>query len=181
MKHSKFFAVLPISFLLIYSSCKKSELPETNLASDPVGTSRTAARAAQVYKYQSTVDLAEGWNEFNACTGNLVDITSGIWHINFSYTINDNRFTFIDHSNVSKYKLKDLTTGIEYVGSYVSNYSETEDITTGFPIEVTNTLKILLTTPGGGNNGILFVDFHGTLTANGIEAVFFDNYRAGCQ
>jgi hypothetical protein len=171
--------MLATAFLFATSSCSKSDLASPSL--NRSAENKAAGNAAQVYRYQTTIDLAEGWNEFNACTGNLVYITSGIWHIDFSYIDNGNRFTYVDHSNVSGYKLLDLSTGVEYVGSYVSNTSFTGPFSGDFPIEITGTLKILLTTKGGGNNGALYMDYHGTINANGIEAVWFDNYRAGCQ
>ena len=174
-------SMLATVFVLAFASCTKSDLASPTLTRSTESQLLAADKAAQVYKYQSTIDLSEGWIEFNACSGNLVDITSGIWHIDFSYTYNANRFTYVDHSNVSGYKLLDLTTGVEYVGSYVSNTSFTGPFSGDFPIQITGTLKILLTTKGGGNNGVLFADYHGTINANGIEAVWFDNYRAGCQ
>jgi hypothetical protein len=168
-------------FVFAVSSCKKAEITPPSSTKSAESILRVSDNSAQVYRYQQIIDLSVGWNEFNACTGNLVDITSGIWHIDFSYILNGNRFTYVDHSNVSGYKLLDLTTGIEYVGSYISNTSFTGTSTGDFPIQITGTVKILLTTNGGGNNGTLFADYHGTINANGIESVWFDNYRAGCQ
>ncbi len=90
-------------------------------------------------------------------------------------------FTLADHSNVSSYKLINLTTGVEYTGSYFSNTSFTGNISEEQPLEITGTLSILLTTPGGGNNGKLLVDYHLTINANDEVTADFYNERAGCQ
>jgi len=59
------------------------------------------------------------------------------------------------HSNTSNYKLINLTTGIEYTGSYVANISMSNYFNVIY--EVTTTVTVLLTTPGGGNNSILSI------------------------
>jgi hypothetical protein len=142
----------------------------------------TSTSAAQVYKYRNIIDLSDPrWSEYNACTGELINITQGIWRINFMYIINKNTFTFIDHSNVSGYKLINLTTGVKYTGSYVSNTSFTGNVTGEYPIRITGAVKILLTTSGGGNNGFYMSDYHVTINANGEVTATFDNFRAGCQ
>ncbi len=200
MKNLKQSTLLLIGLLLLAStSCKKelaSTTGDTGFASNAEkiklaatsenqlseNTESISATKAQVYKYHTTIDLSDPrWREFNACTGGNINIIRGIWHIDFMYIINRNRFTLIDHSNVSNYKLINLTTGIEYTGSYVSNTSFTGSVTSEYPIRITGTLKILLTTPGGGNNGILFVNYATTINANGEVTVDFYNQRAGCQ
>jgi hypothetical protein len=172
-------------FLLGIISCKKTDVTPTT--ENPLITSNASAAStseAQIFRYQNTIDLSDPrWREYNACTGELINIIKGIWHIDFEYIINGNKFNFYDHSNVSSYKLINVTTGIEYTGSYVSN-----DFVTGNndnydqpPFETNGTLKILLTTSGGGNNGKLLVDYHFTVNAIGVITVDFYNYRAGCQ
>jgi hypothetical protein len=186
MKILKQSTLLLIGLLLLgIISCKKTDVAPAN--ESPLITSNTSVASkpgAQIFRYQNTIDLsAPGWSEFNACTGEYIKVTKGIWHIDFEFIINGNKFNFYDHSNVSDYKLINVTTGIEYTGSYVSN-----DFVTGNnsnydrpPFETNGTLKILLTTSGGGNNGKLLYDYHFTVNANGDVTVDFSNYRAGCQ
>jgi len=173
--------LIGLSFLAI-TSCKKTELASqtaTPLLTADANVAPTSA--AQVYKYQTTIDLSDPrWREYNACTGEWINIIKGIWHIDFIVTVTKNGYSYVYHTNVSDYKLIDQTTGIEYIGSYAYNETFFSDYT-GLPAETTQTLKILLTTPGGGNNGMYVVDAHTTLSANGEITVDFINWRAGCQ
>jgi len=77
--------------------------------------------------------------------------------------------------------LINLTTGVTYTGSYVSNDIANITFTGAPPLTYGGTLKILLTTSGGGNNGKLLIDYHATLNANGVLTVDLYNYRSGCQ
>ena len=185
MKFSRLNSLLLTGFLLIIAaSCKKAELVDTSEKEQPaaaIENASAAAHAAQVTKYKTTIDLSDPqWREYNACTGELINIIKGTWHIDLHYITNGNRFTLIDRSNVSGYKLINLTTGVEYTGSYVSNTSFTGDITSEYPIQLTEKTKILLTTPGNDNNGSYFADLHITINSNGELTAFFDNFRGGC-
>jgi hypothetical protein len=176
-------------FLIIAASCKKTELVAASESKqsaaaieNALATANAASTAAQIYKDKTIIDLSDPqWREYNACTGELINIIKGIWHIDLHYMTNGNRFTLIDRSNVSGYKLINLTTGVEYTGSYISNTNFTGDITGEYPIQLTEKTKILLTTPGNNNNGSYFADFHITINANGELTAFVDNFRGGCQ
>ena len=175
--------LLAISVLLVITSCKKTEVdPVAPKSSSTDGSLSTLKSAAQVYHYRYTIDLsAPGWSEYNGCSGGGVKVLKGIWHQNFQFTFNGNRGTFIDNSNTSDYKLIDLTTGVQYTGSYISTFSEAWNIIDGSSGEWTGTMKILLTTPGPNNNGELLVDYHATITPNGEMTIYFYNQRVGCQ
>ena len=175
---------LAVSVLMVITSCKKTEVdPVAPKNSSTDDSQNTLKSAAQVYYFSRTIDLsAPGWSEFNACTGEPLKVVKGIWHLDFHMVINGNRGTLIDRSNVSDYKLIDETTGVEYTGSYVSNYSETGSVNgSGFPYEYSGHGKILLTTPGKDNNGQLLIDVHGTVNANGEWTVDSYNVRSDCQ
>src|SRR6188472_3631753 len=102
--------------LFTASSCKKVT------TENPSVTSNASLSSATVYKDHYDIDLSEGWVEINSCTNEILDITKGIWHVTVHTTTTaDGRLILKFHNNTSNYKLVNLTTGVEYVGSYVSN------------------------------------------------------------
>ena len=121
--------LLAISVLMVISSCKKTEVDPVTSKSSATDVSQNTLKSADLVEhYRETIDLSSpGWSEFNACSGGYIKITKGIWHVDMQFTVSEKKVTMIDHSNVSDYKLIDLTTGVEYTGSYVSNYSEIFD------------------------------------------------------
>jgi hypothetical protein len=181
MKH----LIAPFVFVTLFcSSCTKEVIPLTApiRSSSSISTS-ASENAVIVGKNRYQYDLTEPqWSEFNSCTGELIKIRTGIWRIQGTFITIGNRMVYQFHTNTSGYKLYNATTGVEYVGSYSSNtvftVYETAEV---FSVAYTETLSVLLTTPGGGNNSILKADFHFTLNANGIETAFVDNFRSGCQ
>jgi hypothetical protein len=171
---------------LLISSCKKDSFtnPVQSRSTNEVAQ-HASLNAAAPYKEQYDIDLADGYLEINSCTGELIDIVTGIWHISTHAVVtSSNRVMVKFHTNTSNYKLINLTTGTEYTGSYVSDDELTFNLANvdAFPFEETTTLKILLTTPGGGNNSTLKATYHITVDANGnFTAAWFDNWRFGCQ
>jgi hypothetical protein len=165
---------------LLFTSCTKDSF--TNQQDRSTNTVSKNASAVTRYKGNYDIDLSDPkWSEFNSCTGELISIISGIWHIEYTDIYNGSKENFQYHTNTSKYKLLNKTTGVEYTGSYVSNDSYSFNYINSFPFTYTSTLSVLLTTPGGGNNSILKADFHLTIDANGNETAYVDNFRAGCK
>lgn len=184
-------STLLLTGLLLFAitSCKKTDVASAN--ENPLLTSNTSASVASssrvdLYKVHYDIDLsAPGWSEYNSCTGEVIKVISGIWHIDALETIivPSNRYQYHFHTNVSNYKLINTTTGIEYTGSYTNNFIVTaaDVFVTGNPYEISGTLTVLLTTSGKGNNSKLIANFHITVDANGNYTILIDNYRAGCQ
>lgn len=172
--------------IFLFCACNKEVINNApQVASESAPAMLASTNAAAIYKEQYTIDLSEGWIELNSCTGEFLDIVRGIWHVSVHATeIAGNRISVKFHNNTSNYKLVNLTTGVEYTGSYVSNDHFTFSLVNpdGVPFEESITLSVLLTTPGGGNNSMLKVTYHITFNANGMPtAAWFDNWRFGCQ
>ena len=178
MKNLKQSKLLFIGLLLLVAtSCKKTDLAPA----EKLITAEASLNSGFAFNDQVNIDItAPGWIEFNSCTGSILYITSGIWHIDVHGVINKNKVSFDEHTNTQNYKLVDATTGIEYVGSYGTNYKYNATFYNG-QYTVTQTLSAVLTTPGGGNNSTLKFDVHLTINANGTITAYVDNYRAGCQ
>ena len=174
-----FFAII----MLLLSACKKDSFISANDEPTTANVTTGASKAGfTVSKRIYQIDLSDPrWSEYNSCTGDLIKISKGIWHIEFTYLFNNGREIYQFHTNTANYKLYNATTGVEYTGSYVSNV--TDAIVDGpiFSGTYTSTLSVLLTTPGGGNNSLLKADFHFTVNANGIGTAYVDNFRSGCQ
>ena len=169
---------------LLLSACKKESFTNPGNERSAEGVSENASISSGVTRYKGNydIDLSDPkWREFNSCTGEIINIISGIWHIEYTDIYNGSKENYQFHTNTSHYKLINKTTGVEYTGSYVSNASYSFNYINYFPFTYTSTLSVLLTTPGGGNNSILKADFHLTIDANGNETAYVDNFRAGCQ
>jgi hypothetical protein len=167
---------------LFFSACNKDTLSPTGIARSTSSVSRNASQGVPVSKNVYQIDLSDPrWSEYNSCTGELIKIRQGIWHIEATYLFVNGREVYQFHTNTSNYKLYNATTGVEYTGSYVSNTTDAIVIDGDFSGSYTATLSVLLTTPGGGNNSILKADLHFTVNANGILTAYVDNFRAGCQ
>ncbi|CAN5654890.1 hypothetical protein BH10BAC3_BH10BAC3_04480 [soil metagenome] len=175
----KKFIAFATLIALLFSACKKDSLLGENSGR---GVTRKAGAGVQPSKRLYQIDLTDPrWREFNSCTGELIKITEGIWHIEFTYVYVNGREVYQFHTNTSNYKLYSPTTGVEYTGSYVSNTTDAIVLDGDFSGAYTQTLTVLLTTAGGGNNSFLKADMHFTVSASGIGTVYFDNFRAGCQ
>ena len=165
--------------LLAATSCKKTDVAPT--AENPLITANASSNAAFSFNDQTDIDLTvPGYYEVNSCTGEHLHITSGTWHIDVHGVINNNKVSFDEHTNTLNYKLVSPTTGIEYTGSFASSNKYNVSFYNGLFIS-TQTLSVLLTTPGGGNNSLLKMDEHITVDANGKLTAWVDNLRSGCQ
>lgn len=139
--------------------------------------------AAQVYKYQETADYSDSLAVVqNLCKDNsYFRIMQGIMHIDLITSVNGNRYTTVNHSNFSNFKLLDEETGNEYIGNYTYNSTYTGNIVGGMPIVSSGTIMFLLTTPGNGDNVKYQVDYQTTINANGETKVEFYNEKVNCQ
>jgi len=185
MKNFKQSVLLLIGLLLLAAtSCKKTDVAPASENRLITAEPQTASLSGiTVYKANYDIDLRDPkWREYNSCTGEIINITKGIWHIEYTdvFDASTSIETFQFHTNTQDYKLINLNTGIEYTGSYASNSTFTIKWT-GQSVEATETLSVLLTTPGGGNNSKLIADVHITILQDGTVTSYFDNLRAGCQ
>ena len=164
--------------LFALTSCKKDVVSETENKSI---TADASLNSAFTFNDQTDIDLTlPRYYEINSCTGEHLHITSGTWHIDVHGVINNNKVSFDKHTNTLNYKLVSLITGIEYTGSYASSSKYNATFYNGL-FTFTQTLSILLTTAGGGNNSELKMDEHVTIDANGNLTSWVDNFRSGCQ
>jgi hypothetical protein len=167
--------------LLAVTSCKKTDV--TPVTENRFLNAEASSNKALLYQHHSdtSIDLTDPkYYEFNSCTGTKMHILKGIWHIESNHIYNGKLETIQFHTNTSNYRLVDLTTGVEYTGSYSSNDIFNIDAVNG-DIQDVVTLKILLTTPGGSNNSMLIADVHVKVDAQGNLTFYIDNMRAGCQ
>ncbi|MES2647606.1 MAG: hypothetical protein V4717_12065 [Bacteroidota bacterium] len=177
--------ILASSLVLIclFSSCKKETFTNEQ---QPLTHRTVTPKVVELYKEHSEIDLSEDWIEVNSCTGEILDVVEGIWHVTFHAVVTpDGRVVVKFHTNTSNYRLVNVSTGVEYTGSYVSNDQLTinlADLVDNAPFEQTVNLSVMLTTPGGGNNSTLKATYHITFNANGSPTgAWFDNWRFGCQ
>ena len=165
---------------LFFSACKKDSFTGEQQRATSNINRNASDNAAFNFNDQTDIDLTSGYYEINSCTGEHLAIASGTWHIDVHGVINNNKVSFDEHTNTMNYKLVSTTTGVEYTGSYASNFKYNSTFYNGL-FTYTNTISVLLTTPGGKNNSILKFDEHVTINANGALTAFVDNFRSGCQ
>jgi hypothetical protein len=183
MKILKPGTVLLISLLLLAAtSCKKTDVAP-GIKNSPAKDAQMLTSSHLLYQYHSVkqIDLTDPkYSEYNSCTGHTIHILKGIWHIEMNHIYNGVLESIQFHTNTSNYRLVDLTTGIEYTGSYASNDVFNIDASTQ-ALQDMGTLSVLLTTPGGDNNSKLVADYHFKVDAAGNLTLAIDNMRAGCQ
>ncbi len=184
MKILKQKLLLLIWFIILaITSCKKTEIAPANKDLKTEDAQKVSSVSHLLYQYHSnkSIDLTDPkYYEYNSCAGDRIHILKGIWHIETNHIYNGQLESIQFHTNTSDYRLIDLTTGIKYTGSYASNDVLTIDAVNQ-DFQVTQTLAVLLTTPGGGNNSMLIADVHVKLDSNGDVILLVDNMRAGCQ
>lgn len=168
--------------LFAITGCKKTDVaPATN--SFKANDVAMATSSHLLYQYHSVMDIDltdPKYSEFNSCTGSKMHILKGIWHIEVNHIYNGVLESIQFHTNTSDYRLVDLTTGIEYTGSYASNDILNIDASTQ-ALQNMGTLTVLLTTPGKDNNSKLIANYHYKVDAAGNLTLVIDNMRAGCQ
>lgn len=167
--------------LITVTSCNKSAVnPATGKS--PVsfsGQKNFAANNPLPFNNQTDIDLSQGYYDINFCDGEIVNIVSGIWHIDYHGQISNNHILLDQHSNIQHYKLVS-STGIVYTGSYTTDFHYEGTFNNG-QFTFVQSVSVRLTTPGGQNNSVNTFDVHETINANGIITVLFDNFRSGCQ
>lgn len=168
--------------LLVATSCKKTDVVPA-IKNCQANDAQMVTSSHLLYQYHSIkdIDLTDPkYYEYNSCAGDKIHILKGIWHIEVDHIYNGKLESIQFHTNTSDYRLVDLTTGIEYTGSYASNDIFNIDATTQ-ALQDMGTLSVLLTTPGGDNNSKLIADYHFKVDAEGNLTLYIDNMRAGCQ
>jgi hypothetical protein len=184
MKIFKQSTLLLIGFLLLaVTSCKKTNVVVPATKNSRANDVQMVTSSHLLYQYHSVkeIDLTDPkYYEYNSCAGDKIHILKGIWHIEVNHIYNGVLESIQFHTNTSDYRLVDLTTGIEYTGSYASNDIFNIDASTQ-ALQDMGTLTVLLTTPGGDNNSKLIADYHFKVDAEGNLTLDIDNMRAGCQ
>jgi hypothetical protein len=175
--------LIAVALFIALTCCRKSELaPLTQQGALSQDIQQFSTNGAVTYNYQTDIDLtAPGWDEINSCTGEHLNITSGIWHFVMHGMYSDHAFLMSIHNNTEYYKVVSLETGIEYSGNseWNGHYSFPLSNPNSFTLTIVN--NVVLTTAGGGNNSKYFADLHMTVDATGKLTVSIDRLRAGCQ
>jgi hypothetical protein len=177
----KALLILCATTLVTVTSCNKS-------AVNPASEKKTVSSLTQQnlsannplpFNNQTDIDLSQGYYDINFCTGENVQIVSGIWHIDYHGMISGNHILIDQHSNIQNYKLVS-SSGIEYTGSYTSNYKYEGTFNNG-QFAFDQSVSVRLTTPGGQNNSVSTFVVHETINANGIVTASVGHFGSGCQ
>jgi hypothetical protein len=167
---------------LCLASCQKSAVnPSTD--KPPVSfTSKNlkSINSAVPFNSQQDIDIAQLGLQGSTCTGELLQVVSGTYHIDIHGTINDNKLSILQHANARDFKLVGLSTGAIYTGSSTTNETFNTSLTNGKFI-VTETQTIQFTTPGRKNNSILQINVHETINAQGQLTAYIDKLQFGCK
>ncbi|WP_161888379.1 hypothetical protein [Pontibacter russatus] len=168
--------------LLVITSCEPVE--EVTPAGPDMSTENTLNASSRpiIYKVKEQIDFSEQEAYFfTGCNDDLLKITDGILRINYTITEHKDKVTFQYHSNTSNFRLLDETMGMAYVGSWVDNYKESFNLYNFYPYTVKETINLVFTTPGKGNNIKIKADLRIRIDANGNIKTYIDNYRIDCQ
>jgi hypothetical protein len=128
------------------------------------------------YNDKQDFDMTTLGIQATSCTGEQLQVVSGIYHLDLHGVINGNTFTAVEHVNAQNFKLVGEATGTTYAGSVSYNQSFNTTFTNGKFVTKT-TQSILLTTPGGKNNVMVKMDVHLTINAQGVVTASIDNFR----
>lgn len=174
--------ILGALMLLVVTSCDKSTVkpasektPLSSFTQQNLSSNNTVS-----FNNQTFIDLTQGYYEINSCPSEILQILSGIWHIDYHGTISNNHVLIDQHTNVQSYKLVSPATGIQYTGSYTSDFHYGGTLNNG-QFTFTQGISTKLMTPGGQNNSISTFDVHETINANGVITAYIDNFKVGCQ
>lgn len=190
MKTKIYFSLVALLFVLGCSNDENvlmqnpsSSISKSVPQSVSTAVSQNALKsAAQVYKYQETADYSDSLSVIqNNCTYKNYRIMQGILHIDFITNVNGKRYTTVNHSNFSNFRILDEETGNEYIGSYASNSTYTGNIVSGMPIVSSGTMMLLLISLENGDNVKYQIDYQMTINANGETTVEFYNERVDCK
>lgn len=183
MKSLNRIALLPVLAVCIaFTSCESNEVaPTDQLVSQDI--TRNASSGATVYRDTYQIDFGEeqGWSFASECNDEYLSITDGVWRIQSTIIQNKNKVTIEYHSNISNFKLLNETTGVSYSGSYGNRFTQHYQIPSFYPYQFKESVQIILTTPGRGNNIAIKGNFHISVDANGNVKTYLDNFSSDCQ
>ncbi|MBS1523818.1 MAG: hypothetical protein JST50_22630 [Bacteroidetes bacterium] len=164
--------------IIFLASCQKSAVSPASEKSTPAFTSKSLAsvNSAMSYNDKQDFDMTTLGIQATSCTGEQLQVVSGIYHLDLHGVINGNTFTAVEHVNAQNFKLVGEATGTTYAGSVSYNQSFNTTFTNGKFVTKT-TQSILLTTPGGKNNVMVKMDVHLTINAQGVVTASIDNFR----
>jgi hypothetical protein len=160
------------------ASCQKSAVNPASEKSTPAFTTKSLAsfNAASPYNDKQDFDMSTLGIQATGCTGESLQVVSGIYHLDMHGVITENTFSAVQHVNAQNFKLVGMATGTTYTGSVSYNQSFNTTFTNG-KFVTKETESILLSTPGGKNNVMVKMDVHETLNANGVLTASIDNFR----
>jgi hypothetical protein len=174
--------LFPVLLLLAATSCKKAEVTPSIQEQTLSTNAQNSSAAAITFKDQTEIDLSvPEYFLFNSCTGEFLRITSGIMRTDMHGMTSEHAILFSVHTNIENLKLVSLETGMEYTGNLVDNFHYNFPLSNPVSIELSETISVVLTTPGGNNNSKVEAVFHFTVTPNNSLTAWVDNFRAGCQ
>ena len=163
--------VLTILACVTLCSCTKEGLNKAP-AQEPSAANREPVKlASDPSREHLIVDLA-GITFHNDCTNEEMLVISGVLNVN------RHQDGTVASLNIHDFVLQS-SGGTIYRGIYVQTFQVTTELPD--PGAFNNTYKLILTTPGGGNNSVLKGVFHITQNGNGEFAVVIDNFTAGCK
>lgn len=165
--------------IIFLASCQKSAVAPASEKLTPAFTSKSLSsfNGAQPYNTQQDFDISTLGLQATSCTGEQLQVVSGIYHLDLHGVINNNNLTAVEHVNAQHFKLVGMATGTAYAGSVTYKQSFNVSLTDGKFVTKT-TQSILLTTPGGKNNLMVKIDVHVTINAQGVLTASFDNLRS---
>ncbi|HWD90147.1 MAG TPA: hypothetical protein VG367_18595 [Mucilaginibacter sp.] len=169
------------TIVLLLLSCQKSAVSPVQ-EHKPISSHalQKSTNGSFTINQQFDINLAgQGVIEFSSCNGDLLEVVSGVEHVDFHETVNQNHSSTGQHVNIQNLKLVSLTTGVEYTGSAVDNFSDNFDSTDRMILTESETIRLM--TPGGKNNSVIKFDLHETVDPEGNVTGYVDNYRQGCQ
>ncbi len=164
----KFFIFTILAFTTLISCQKDAATKSSEHFSNATSSSISSSSQSDLV---TRVDLT-GNTFHNECTGEELTIISGI------ATINTTQSWWLRSLNIDHFVLQS-SDGTAYRGVFAITFEPIAVSTQvlGF----TNTYKLIMTTPGGGNNSFLQSLLHISGDANGNITAYIDNFTAGCQ
>ena len=171
-----------VLLLLMGTSCQKSTVsPAPQRKPISSSTFQAGSTGATTFNSQQDINLAgSGLVQISACNGDILQITSGVYHIVSHQTINKNDILIDQHSSAQDFKMISTTTGAKYDGSSTSKISDHFSLTDG-KLMITESESVMLTTPGPQNNSEIKFDLHEIFDSQGNMTVSVDNFRFGCK
>ena len=161
--------------IIFLASCQKSAVNPASEKPTPAFTSKSLS-AANTYNDQQDFDMTTLGIQVSGCTGEQLNVVSGIYHLDLHGTLNNNNLSVTEHVNAQNFKLVGAVTGTTYTGSVSYNQTLNTSLIDGKLVNK-ETQSILLSTPGSKNNVLIKIDVHVTLNDHGALTVYIDNFR----